>query len=183
MPGLADLNSSAAGCGVVGGIAYSWAAELKYISAVTTNANGSITNFTMTTTGQWFKLEYDIDGTSNYAWTGNRSGRRRSYTQRSFMKFGGITESYLKHATDANGTCDIVLVHVMSDGTRITQGIEIDASATGGFTRLKIQQCLFLPSGNTDTAQAESRMEYIFEGESATPPQMCTLTDSALAAL
>lgn len=180
---LVALSSTAAPCAGVGGIVYSFLAEAKYITSVTTNANGDITNFVMSTTGKWFRWDYDRDNTSNYAQTGARSGRRRSTTQRSLMKFGGYNAAYMKAAQDSEGTCDVVCIHVLTDGTRVTQGIEIDASASGGWTKSKIQQNLITMTALTDTSSNESRFEAVVEGETATKSPMCTLTDAAIAAL
>lgn len=183
MAQLVALSSTAAPCAGVGGVVYSFITEAKYITSVTTNANGSVTNFVMSTTGKWFRWDYDRDNTSNYAQTGNRNGRRRSTTQRALLKFGGYTEAYMKAAQDSEGTCDVVCIHVLTDGSRVLQGIEIDAAASGGWTKSKIQQNLIVASGLTDTSSNESRFEFVIEGETATKSPMCTLTDAAIAAL
>lgn len=179
---LVPLNQASLSCAANGGYTSIWIAEKKYISAITV-ASGVITNFTMTTTGKWNKWEPDLDNTANYAQNGNRTGKNRNYTQIGFAKFGGIDATMVLNTQNAVQVCDVVAVYVLPNGTRLVQGIEIDAAATGGFTSSKIEQTLLIANVLTDTAQNENRTEFTIQGIAALPSSTTTVTDSAFAAL
>ncbi len=179
---LVALNQATLSCVVNGGYTHLWIAEKKFISAITSSA-GVVTNFTMTTTGKWKKWEPDLDNTANYAQTGNRTGKNRNQAQVGFAKFGGIDPAMVIANQDAVQTCDVVAIYVLPNGTRLVQGLEIDAAATGGFTGSKIEQTLLISSTFTDTAQNENRTEFTIQGIAALPSSTTTLSDTALAAL
>lgn len=179
---LINLNQSATTCDSTGGIAYSWLVETKFITGITVVA-GVITNFTMSTPGKWVKYSYDTDGTSNYAQTPQRSGKRRTYQQVSFMKFAAIDSALLIAASDAVLTCDITAIHVSLNGLRQVQGINIDAAASGGFNKSKVQQTLLQVGVFTDTSGNESRVEFTLQGEDNVISPTTSLSDTAILAL
>lgn len=180
---LVDINPNVgASCNPTGGISYSWLAEAKFITAITIAA-GILTNFTMTTTGKWKKYSYDRDATANYNQTPNRTGKRRTYTQVAFMKFGVIDSPITIAANDAILTCDVVAIHVLVSNTRLVQGLEEDAAATGGFILTRVLQTLLMAGQNTDTSANEARTEFTLQGEANTLSLVTTLTDTAILAL
>ncbi|MCB0542097.1 MAG: hypothetical protein KDC70_01180 [Saprospiraceae bacterium] len=180
---LVDINPNiASSCNPTGGISYSWLVEAKYISAITI-ASGILTNFTMTSTGNWKKYTYDRDATANYNQTPNRNGKRRTYTQVAFMKFGVIDSTTTIAANDAILTCDVVAIHVLVSGTRQVQGLEEDAATTGGFQLTKVQQTLLMAGQNTDVSTAEARTEFTLQGEANTLSLTTSLSDTAILAL
>lgn len=169
-------------CNPTGGISYSWLCEAKFITAITL-ATGIITNFTMTTTGKWNKYTYDRDATANYAETPNRTGKRRSYQQVAFMKFGIIDSAITIAANDAILTCDVVAIHVYVSGVRKVQGIEIDSNEVGGFALTKVQQTLLMAGQFSDTSANENRTEFTLQGEANTLSPVTDLTDTEILAL
>lgn len=180
---LVALNQSAgaSGCDVNGGIQYSWLVEAKYVSAITQTA-GVITGFTMTTPGKWKRWDYDRDNTSKYTETDNGTGKKRSQAQVAFMKFGGIDNAIAVASSDALLTCDIIAVHVLTNGVRLVQGLEISALGAGGF-RLTTENTLLRATRDTDTSAGEARTEFSLTGVSAYLSPPTTITDAAIAAL
>ena len=179
---LVPLAQAALSCDANGGYVYVWMVERKYITSITAAA-GVITAMVMGTAGKWAKWEPDLDNTANYAQNGNRTGKNRNYTQIGFSKFGGIDATITLNTQNAVQTCDVVAIYVLPNGTRLVQGLEIDAAATGGFTGSKIEQTLLIANVLTDTAQNEARTEFTLQGIAKLPSSTTTLTDAALAAL
>ena len=181
---LTALNSNT-GCEQnEGGLVHSFVCKLADITAITLTS-GVISNFTMASTGLWKKLEYDRDETSYFNETGDRVNETGPVrlTAEAFMKFGGLSSAYKTFSDDASECCDLVFVHVLVSGVRRVQGIEIDASATGGFTGTKIRRTKITPSHLSGTGAEESRMEIFARGISKKAAPYTSLTDAALEAL
>lgn len=164
-----------------GGIVRSFATKLANITGVTIAA-GIITNFTMSGVGLWEEYVYDGDGTANFNQTGAVNNNRFSVEQVAFMKFKGITAAYIDAANNAKDCCDIVLIHVLANGTRLVQGIEALA-ATGAPERTQNRNTRIIPNVNTDTTQNEARMEFTVSGNANSFTLTTSLTDVAIAAL
>lgn len=176
------LNSASACTPSEGGVQYSHYVSAEYITAITVSA-GVISGFTMSTTGKWKKLVPDSDRTSFFNQTGERTNLRLRYVQALFIKFAGLS-SVLKSTTDlAAACCQLVFVHVMTNGARIVQGIEIDSAATGGFTVNKLQPARLTPNALSDTAENEARHEWNVDGITKSLAPYTTLTDTAIEAL
>lgn len=181
---IIDLESQAVGggCSKNGGLQYSWVVEAKFVSAITVTAE-AISNFTMTDVGKWAKYTPDKDGTANFAEAANRSGGKRSYNQTTLWKFGGVNTAYKKAIKNATLTCDVIAIHVYTNGARVVQGIEVDSTQTGGYSLSKIQQTLLQANQNSGTTSEESRHEVSMVGEASELATPCTLTDTAIEAL
>jgi hypothetical protein len=176
------LNSAGACTPSEGGIQYSYYVSAEYVTAVTV-ATGVISTFTMSSAGKWKKLVPDADRTSSFNQTGERTNNRLRYVQALFLKFAGLS-SVLKSTTDtAASCCQLIFVHVMTNGARIVQGIEIDSAATGGFTVNKLEPTKLTPSAISDTAENEARHEWNAGGITKSLAPYTTLTDSAIEAL
>ncbi len=179
--GLADI-SAAGECGNTnGGIVRSFVTKLSSITSVTLTS-GVISNFTMASTGLWFEYEYALDGTANFASTGNRTGNRTTQQQSAFLKFSGLTEALLSAANNAQECCDVVAIHVLANGTRVVQGLERQAS-TGAPNKTAVESTRIVPTANTDVAQNEARTEFTIQGVANSLPMTTTLSDSAILAL
>jgi len=182
--GFTPLNSTSGCPDNEGGAQYAWAAKLEDITGITV-ASSQISNFTMATTGLWKKLEFDKDATSFFNQTGERindTGALR-HNAEGLMKFGGFTQTYKAWADDVGDCCKIVIIWVLTNGTRVVQGIEIDAAATGGFTGTKSRDTKGTPSMLSGTSDEEARMEMAVRGRNKKFAPFTTLTDTALAAL
>lgn len=162
---------------------YSYFTKKANITAITKDVNDIITNFTMSATGLWEKLEYDVDGTANYNQAGTFANSRTSVEQTAFLKFGGISNDYIKAANGAKDCCDIVVIHILNNGLRMVQGIEPSASAVGGFLGTKNRQTRIVPTINTDTSQNAARMEYSITGNANSFSLTTDLTDAEIEAL
>jgi len=170
-------------CGLIeGGILYSYATKLENITAVTKDANDQITAITMTGTGLWEKWEYDVDNTALYEQPGSRNVNRITYAQRAFLKFKGITNAYRLAAQKASECCNVVVIHRLSTGAAIVQGLE-NSTVTGGFTKTRVLETRVVPTLTTDTSQNEPRLELSVEGTANSLSLFTTLTDAAIEAL
>ena len=180
---IVDLTgNSITGCDTTGGLLASYVCELADITAITVTAD-VITGFTMAATGKWKRWDYDGDNTARYDQTTNRAGKKRTYAQAFFGKFGGFDAPKILAFQNATCTCDLVAVHILNNGVRLVQGIEVSASATGGFTRSSILQTLLQADVLSDTSQNESRVEAQLVGEANKLSYTTDLTDAELEAL
>lgn len=136
----------------------------------------------MSTTGLWKKLEFDKDATSNFNQVGSLNGNRFTIEQTAFFKFRGIDASYVAAANAAKDCCDVVLIHFLSNGTKLVQGIEAQA-ATGAPSGTNNRTTRIVPNLNTDTSANEARMEFTVAGNSNTFTLTTDLTDTAIEAL
>jgi len=167
---------------VDGGISHSYYVDRDFITGVTATGN-LITAMTMSTPGKWARLDYDRDQTSFYNQVGARNGKRISYTQTAFLKFAGYTQLYASTADLAKSACKLVFIHVMTNGARVIQGLELDATAVGGIDGSKIQDTRVVPTLNTDTSANEARLEFNIEGQSKSLSPFTDLTDTEIEAL
>lgn len=174
--------SSIAGCaGDEGGIERSFMCNLTDIASVTLTS-GVISNFTMTSTSQWKQLTYDQDDTAYFNQTGARTNGRFSATQAAFLKFKGLSAAYTTAANAVKDCCAVVVIHVLSNGTRLVQGIELDSSAVGLFKVSRVETRV-TPSLQSDTGANQSRMEFLIEGTTNDFAPTTDLTDTEILAL
>jgi hypothetical protein len=178
---ITDFSVDTTCSGDEGGVIKTFYTKLENISAITV-ASGIITGFTMASTGLWKTLVYDKDDTAYFNQVGARANGRYSVTQTAFLKFKGLQSTHLSLGNAIKDCCSIVAIHVASNGTRMVQGIEIDASATGGF-RSSRKETRITPTANTDTGANQSRLELTIEGEANELTTTTDLTDTEILAL
>lgn len=180
---LVALNSVATCVNDGGGIARSFICNLADITAVTLTS-GVISGFTMASTGLWKKLDYDKDDTAYFNQVGARANAGAPYiaTQTAFLKFKGLSSAYTIAANNMKDCCNIVVIHVLSNGTRFVQGIEIDSTAVGGFVGSKTDTRI-IPSAMSDTGANQARLEMLIEGNTFSLAPSTSLTDAAINAL
>lgn len=182
--GLTALNS-ASGCpDNTGGIQYSYGCKKTDITALTITS-GQISGFTMASTGLWKKLEYDKNETSRFSQVGERVNDFGPifYNQESFMHFGGISHSLKSWGDDAAECCELVFIHVLTNGNKVVQGIEIDTSMTGNISGTKLQPTKLTPSQESGTAAEVARLEALIKGRAKQLAPFTTLSSSAIEAL
>lgn len=183
---MADLTdiTAVASCEDDGGLAYSYVAPLSKLSAITVTS-GVITGMTMTAAGEWAKYTYDSDGTAVYAQPGTRSttGRGRTFAQQADFKFSGITAAYIAAANAAGLKCPVVVIHVLNNGMRLVQGIEVQSGATGGFVKSKVLEALVVPSMTSGLSTESSNMSFSITSTSRSLSVSTDLTDSEIEAL
>ena len=181
---LTDLDSTT-GCDQnEGGLTHSYVCKKSDISAITLTS-GIISNFTMSSTGLWKKLQYDLDESSYFNETGARNNDTGPVrlTQESFLKFGGLVNDYKEFSDDATECCNLVFIHVHVNGARRVQGIEIDTAATGNFTGTKIRDTKITPNHMSGTGAEESRFEVFARGISRKAAPYTDLNDTEIEAL
>lgn len=179
---LTELNS-AGGCDFIeGGILYSYAVDLAKVSAITLTS-GVISNLTMTTPGQFVRWDYDDDATANFAQPGTRNANQITIEQAAFMKFKGFTAAYVDAANKAIQCCNVLVIHVLSNGTRVVQGLEQSSGAAGGFVKTKVLGTRVVPNMQTGTTSEESRLEFNVTGTARTFTLTTSLNDAAIEAL
>lgn len=98
------------------------------------------------------------------------------------MKFKGISQAYIDAANKAKDCCNTVWIHVLSNGTRLIQGLEY-MTATGAPEASQNRETRIVPSVLTDTSANEARVEYVVAGSANSFGNTTTLTDSAILAL
>jgi hypothetical protein len=180
---LAALNSVATCTNDGGGIARSFICNLADVTAVTLTS-GVISGLTMASTGLWKALAYDKDDTAYFNQVGARANAGAPYiaTQTAFLKFKGLSSAYTIAANNMKDCCNVVVIHVLNNGTRFVQGIEIDATAVGGFVGSKTDTRV-IPSAMSDTGANQARLEMLIEGTTFSLAPATSLTDSAILAL
>lgn len=165
-----------------GGLLHSYGVSKEYISAVTVSG-GVITNFTMSTADKWQKFEYAGNGTSSFVQTGARTGNKIQYDAVATMVFPGHTAAYKAAADAAAACCQMVFVHVLNNGTRVVQGLEIDGAVAGGASKTKVADTKVTPTMTTGTSTEESNLTYSVTGSSRLLAPFTTITDTAIEAL
>lgn len=165
-----------------GGLLHSYGVSKEYITGVTVSS-GVITNIAMSTTGKWEKYEYAGNSTSSFVETGARTGNKIQYDAVATMNFPGFTSAYKAAADAAAACCQMVFIHVLNNGTRVVQGLEIDAAVSGGASKTKVADTKVTPSRTTGTSAEESNLSFSVTGSSRLLAPSTTLTDSAIEAL
>lgn len=179
---LTELNSAAACDFIEGGILYSYAVDLSKVTAITLTS-GVISNLTMSTPGQFVRWDYDQDATANFGQTGARNANQITIEQAAFLKFKGYTAAYVDAANKAIQCCNVLVIHVLSNGTRVVQGLEQSSGASGGFVKTKVLETRVVPNLMTGTTQEEARLEFNVSGTSRSFTLTTSLTDAAIEAL
>ncbi len=181
---LTALNSTTGCPDNTGGIQYSYYTLIENIASVTATDN-LITAITMSGATDWEKLEYDKNETSYFNQPGERVndiGALR-YPQEALLQFGGFNAAYALAADSTSDCCKLVFIHVLTNGQRVVQGIELDAAATGGFTGTKIRDTKVTPTMNSNTAAEEAFLQYLVRGTSKKLAPFTDLTDAEIEAL
>lgn len=183
MPDIVGISATIS-CGESdGGVLRSFAVRRSYITNITVDVNGQITNFTMSTAGKWKQYNPTLDSTSFYNETGQRNGNSVSFQQEAFLKFEGQTNPMRNEANELKSNCH-VWIHVGANGARRVQGIEVDSTYTSGFSPdSKRQPTRVIPSNLSDTGDNTARLELSIQGESQMLSPFTTLTDAAILAL
>lgn len=181
---LTALNSVTGCPDNTGGLQYSYVANLSDIASITATGN-LITAMTMDSTGLWKKLQYDKNDTSYF----NQPGARfndigaLTYPQEALLQFGGFNAAADLIADGAAECCQLVFIHVLTNGQLVVQGLEIDAAAVGGFTGTKIRDTKITPSQLSNTTADEASLQYLIRGTSKHVAPFTDLTPTEIEAL
>jgi hypothetical protein len=165
-----------------GGLLHSYGVSKEYITSATVSG-GVITNFVMSSAGKWEKFEYAGNATSSFVQTGARTGNKIQYDAVATMQFPGFTAAYKTAADAAAACCQMVFIHVLNNGTRWVQGLEIDAAVSGGVSKTKVADTKVTPSMTTGTSAEESNLSFSVTGSSRLLAPSTSLTDAAIEAL
>jgi hypothetical protein len=181
---LTALNSLTGCPDNTGGLQYSYVAKLSDITAVTNTAN-LITALTMSTTGLWKKLQYDKNDTLYFNQPGQRLNDTGAltYPQESLLQFGGFNAAADLIADGVADCCQLVFLHVLTNGQIAVQGLEIDANATGGFTGTKIRDTKVTPTQSSNTSAEEAFLQFLVRGTSKHVAPFTDLTPAEIEAL
>ena len=181
---LTALNSVTGCPDNTGGIQYSYYTLLANIATVTAT-NNVITAMTMSGATDWEKLEYDKNDTSYFNETGERLNDvgALAYAQEALLQFGGFNNTFGLAADNTSDCCQLVFIHVLTNGNKVVQGLELDAAATGGFTGTKLRDTKVTPTFNTNTSAEEAFLQYLARGRAKKLAPFTTLTDAAIEAL
>lgn len=181
---LTAVNSTTGCPDNTGGIQYSYYTLLSNIASVTAT-NNLITAITMSGSTDWEKLEYDKNETSYFNQTGERVNETGAHrvVQEALLQFGGFAAAYGLAADATTDCCKLVFIHVLTNGERVVQGLELDAAATGGFTGSKIRDTKVTANQNSNTAAEEAWMQYFVRGTAKHMAPFTDLTDTEIEAL
>jgi hypothetical protein len=178
------INSVTGCCDDTGGPDYAWYVDLAYVTGITT-VSGQITNLTMSTTGKLKRLDFTRNDTARFAQPGEEgpTGRIKGYAQVGTMVFACVNKTNTDAADLAATVCNLLVIWVMNNGTRRVQGIEIDATATGGFTPSKLKAATVIPAEDSGTGAETTSLTFTINSRSKKLSPYTSLTDTALAAL
>lgn len=181
---LVALDSTSGCPNNEGGLQLSYVCKLSDISSITVSS-GVISAITMASTGLWKKLVYNKNETSYFNQDGERTNDTGAlkYTAEAFMYFGGMSSTYKSFADDMSDCCKLVFAHVLTNGSIVIQGLEIDSGASGGFTGTKVRDTMIVPSQKGGTAAEEARLEILVRGRSNKLAPFTSLTQAAIEAL
>ena len=179
MAEIADIGQTDTGCGQGGGVLHSYGVDNQWITAVTVGASNEITGFTMSDTGKWGKYTYDDDdAVAAYTETSNDNG---TVTQQLTANFNGLSQAKIKALNDAKACCGTTWVHVLNDGTRIVQGIQVDTAGNWAFANSK---AVVRPASNTQTRTDTNPIATVnINSEAAQLSVPTTVNDAAIEAL
>jgi len=173
-----------------GGVVGCYIAPASAITAITvgTGANaGIITGFTVTGgPGVFKKYEPAKNQTAFYNQTGERPNEFSAgirVNQEGFFQINGISKQITDAADALNDCCQVVVIWILANGARLVQGLEIDSTATGGFTLSKEGDCRATCSIISDTAANQSRLEVRTTSSSAAFSPTTNMTNAAIEAL
>lgn len=181
--------SSITDCGALsGGIPRIFIFPLVELTAVTTttDVNGvtRITGLTMANVGKIVKWTPARDNAVQFVQTGNRSDQDRlTYSREGTLVFRGYSSEQSHIADLAAKFCEVVVIYVMKSGERVVQGIELDASAVGGFVADSNQSARVVPVATTGTNDGIPQITFTISSNGDSLAPFTTLTDSALLAL
>lgn len=182
MSDIVDIPKSTA-CDNVGGVYLAYATEYDNITGVTIDGTAKhITNFTMGTTGQWGKLEFDDE--NNVAFfneEGSEEGSRVLVNGTGLMKFNGITQAKIVAANKAKSCCGLVIIWFHYDGTARVQGIDINPSA--GTWKFSKKLPRIVPNVLSDTGENAARIEYNVTSQAQQFASTTDLTTTEIEAL
>ena len=179
---IIGIDTSALDCANDGGITKAYMCKLSDITAITVTSN-VISGFTMASTGLWIEFVPDANQTAYFNEEGSITNDRHSNETTGFMQFQGVTNTYITNANKLKDCCDLVIIWVMTNGTRRVQGIEYDTTAVGNIARSKNRRTRAAIRILSDTAANGSRMEYTITGNNKDFSMPTSLTDSAIEAL
>lgn len=181
---LTALNSTTGCPDNTGGVQYSYYTLLANIATVTVTGN-VITAMTMNGATDWEKLEYDKNDTSYFNETGGRFNDigALSYAQEGLLQFGGFNNTFGLASDSTSDCCQLVFIHVLTNGSRVLQGLELDSTVSGGFTGTKIRDTKVTPTFNTNTSAEEGFLQYLIRGTAKKLAPFTTLSDTAIEAL
>jgi hypothetical protein len=108
-----------------GGIVVSYALDFVDLLTVTFGANDEVTAITIDPAVNFAKFTYDDDDSAFYNQTGEREGKKHTFTQEAFLKFTAPFEAVkTKSLNDLKDICNLVWVHYLTTGDAWFQGFE-----------------------------------------------------------
>lgn len=108
-----------------GGIIVSYALDFVDLLTVTFGSDDEITAMTIDGAVSFAKFTYDDDDTAFYNQTGERDGKKHTFTQEAFLKFTApFATAKTKALNDLKDICNLVWVHFLTTGDAWVQGVE-----------------------------------------------------------
>lgn len=141
---------------------------------------GALSGITLSGGELFAILEYDDDNTASYNQSTTRNGDDARVTQTATLKFTGVGNTKVITANKAKGVRKGLWIHIMNDGTILSQGVEFNFDGTKGIPSTvgaKVN-----PNVNSNTGEGASDVTYNIEATS-TDMIPVSMTEAALDAL
>lgn len=172
-----------------GGVSHFFVTSYNSITGITLGTGptaGVITNFTMSQTGLWKKFVPTKNQTAFFNQTGERPNEfsnTHRFVQELFAQFSGIDKGRLDAIDALKDCCQLVVIVVLANGTRLVFGLEVDTTATGNRVPSVEGDCRATVSALSDTAANEARVEVRITARSSNASPTTNMTDAAIEAL
>ena len=160
-----------------GGIIVSYALDFVDLTGVTFGVNDEVTAVTVAVS--FAKFTYDDDDTAFYNQTGEREGKKHTFTQEGFLKFTGpFAIDKTKNLNDLKDICNLVWVHYLTTGDAWFQGFE-----KFGATFRKSKTAARATLNHISGTGAETSRSEVTIGSVARETHLTTLTTTDIEAL
>lgn len=162
---------------VIGGVKTSFFGSWDDIDACTV-ASGIITAITMKATKKLYEIQGDDDNTSTYNQPTEFSNQVTKYNQAYSTKMSGTGNAKIVAANNMKGIKKLCIIHVLNDGTLVSQGVQQNAAGDGA-AEPSFVGARVLPDINGNNGETASDVTLRVESVSldALP---CSMTEAAL---
>lgn len=155
--------------------------DCQFITDIVFDAQGCVTNFVMSSVGEWVDFVYDDDDSAFYNQPATRTNRKITVNGQANLKFSGITKEIVAEANAAKDCCCLVFVHFFNSGIALVQGIEYNA--TTGEWKFTKTNAKITPAINSDTGANEDNLVFTIDHVGGCFSPATTLDADAILAL
>lgn len=169
-------DANAACSRLIGGVRTSYLIDYNDIDVITV-ASSIVTNITVDAGKKFYEVQGDDDNTSQYNQAGELNGVAVRINQEATLKFSGVTPAKVVKANEFKGVKKVVALHVLNDGSIMTQGLELNANGDGAQASIKGGKVV--PSVNSNTGEGLSDVTLVIQSQSQ-DVLPCSMTVAAI---